>query len=125
MSAISAKPSKQGFDQAPRLARKAKKPAPLIDPVEARLATASEKEFREILFKDFVRFVHQRGGVVVSQPWRSPAVVLVPLGETSELEKALEALSRYKFTKLPGTEMRLAHGTFRQMVKLGIVLWRG
>jgi hypothetical protein len=125
MSAIDAKPTKRRFDQSPRLARKAKKPAPLIDPVEARLATASEKEYREILFRDFVKFCREHDAVVISQPWQSPAVVLVPLGdgETSRLEIAMLRLPKYRVTKLPATTTRLSHQIFETMRQLEVHLW--
>jgi len=117
-------PARKRLDQFPRPVRKKLKPAPLIDETEARLLLP-EKQFREALFKDFVRFCHSHGGVVVSVPWTSPAVVLVPLGdgETSALEIALQQLPKYKVVKLPATVTRLSHGVFSEMHQIEVVLW--
>ena len=118
-AAIDPKRPKQRFDQHPRL----KKPAPLVDEAEARLLVASEKEYREILFRDFVKFCRDRGGIVISQPWHSPAVVLVPLGEPSRLEIALSCLPKYPFVQLPGTAARLSHGAFSELRRIAVRLW--
>jgi hypothetical protein len=71
---------KQRLDQHPCIVRKAK-PKVALDDAEARLLLP-EKQYREMLWLDFCRFARSHGGIVVSVPWRSPAVVLVPLGET-------------------------------------------
>ena len=77
----------------------------------ARLLVASEKEYRETLFRDFVKFCRDHGGLVISVPWTSPALVLVPLGdgETSRLEIALQRLPKYRVVKLPSMAARLSH----------------
>jgi hypothetical protein len=123
MTAIDAKPSKQNLGEHPRTVRKKPQPAALIDDP---LLYRSEKAYREALFRDFVRFCREHGGVVISQPWRSPATVLVPLGdsETSRLEIALQQLPKYRVVKLPSTAARLSHGVFETMRELEVHLWR-
>jgi hypothetical protein len=127
MAAIDPKPSKRRWDSHPRLARRVKKPAPLVDEAAARLLCASEKEYRETLFADFCRFARSYGAFVVSVPWQSPALVLVPLGdgETSPLEIALQQLPKFRVTKLPATTTRLSHGVFEAMRQIEVTLWRG
>jgi hypothetical protein len=80
-------PPKQNLGAHPRAVRKKPQPVALIDDP---LLYRNEKAYREALFRDFVKFCREHGGFVVSQPWRSPATVLVPLGdgETSRLEIA-------------------------------------
>jgi|SRR5262249_38403191 len=111
---------KQRFDQAPLAVRKKPQPAALTD---HPLLYRSEKAYREALFRDFVKFASSYGGVVISVPWCSPAVVLVELGENSPLEKALQAVPRFKVTRLPGTAIRLSHGRFRELRSISVVLW--
>jgi hypothetical protein len=82
-----------------------------------------EKQYRELLFRDFVKFCRDHGGVVVSVPWCSPAVVLVELGENSPLEIALQAVPRFKVTRLPNTAIRLSHGRFQEMREIEVRLW--
>jgi len=118
---------RQRLDCHPRAVRKKAKPAPLLDDLDARLLMAAdEKTYREILFRDFVKFCRDHDGFVVSQPWRSPAVVLVPLGdgETSRLEIALSCLPKYRVVKLPSTAARLSHGVFETMRQIEVQLWR-
>jgi hypothetical protein len=124
--AIDAKPSKQRFDQHPRLKRLKPKPAPLQDEAEARLLIADEKTFRETLFRDFVKFCRDHGAYVVSVPWHSPARVLVPPdGETSALEIALARLPKYRVVQIPAMAVRLSHGVFSDMRQIEVTLWRG
>ena len=119
MSAI----SKRRWDSHPRVARKAK-PRVALDDTEAHFLLP-EKQYRELLFHDFVRFCRDHDGVVISVPWQSPAVVLVPLGDgqDSELEIALRNLRKYPVTKVPGTMTRLSHGIFETMRPTEIRLW--
>jgi hypothetical protein len=127
MSAIDAKPAKPDLSRHPRLKRTKPKPAPLSDDAEARLLLiTNEKEYREILFRDFVKFCREHDGFVVSQPWHSPALVLVPLrdGETSRLEIALQRLPKYRVLKLPSTAARLSHGVSETMRQIEVTLWR-
>jgi hypothetical protein len=125
--AIDQKPTKQRFDQHPRLKRKATKPAPLIDDAEARLKIADEKLFRAALWADFAKFAKSHGAFVVSPPDHSPVrcQVLLSDGEISPLEIAMRALPKYPVVKLPTMAARLAHGAFQRMHELEIVLWRG
>jgi hypothetical protein len=124
MTAIDAKPPKQRFDQHPHLKRQAK-PKVALDDIEAHLVLP-EKEYRELLFRDFVKFCREHDAFVVSVPWRMPARVLVPLGdgETSRLEIALQQLPKYRVVKLPNTAARLSHGVFETMRELEVRLWR-
>ena len=119
MSAI----SRRRWDSHPRVARKAK-PKVALDDTEAHLVLP-EKQYRELLFRDFVRFCRDHDAFVVSVPWQSPAVVMVPLGdgETSRLEIALQQLPKYRVTQLPGTAARLSHGAFREMRRIAVTLW--
>jgi hypothetical protein len=125
MAAIDAK-SKRRWDNHPRIVRKKPQPIVLDDEAEARLRM-SEAEYRRELFRSFVKWAREHDGVVISQPWHSPALVLVPLGdgETSALEIALERLPKYKVTKLPATATRLSHGIFQTMRQIEVHLWRG
>jgi hypothetical protein len=109
------------LDHHPRVIRK-KKPVAVLDDDQARL-TLPEKQYRELLFKEFVSFARQHDGVVISVPWRSPAVVLVPLGEPSRLEIALSCLPKYPFVQLPGTAARLSHGAFSELRRIAVRLW--
>jgi len=124
MTTIPAKRSTRRWDNNPRIVRKAKPKQVALDDDEARLRLP-EKEFRELLFRDFVRFCRAHRGVVISTPWCSPAVVQVPLGdgETSRLEIALARLPKYPFIRLPGTAARLAHGAFSEMRRIEVCLW--
>jgi hypothetical protein len=117
--------AKQRLDCHPRAVRKKVKPAPLLDDAEAYLLLP-EKEYRQRLWNDFAAFVKSHGGHVVSPPDHSPVRCQVRLadGETSPLEKAMEALPKYKVTKLTSTAIRLSQHGFQQMAELEIVLWR-
>src|SRR5262249_31740903 len=108
-------PGPARFDVRPRLARKAK-PKVALDDTEAHLLLP-EKQYRELLWLDFCRFCRQHDAFVVSVPWRSPARVLVPLGDgqDSELEIALSCLPKYRVVKLPSTAARLSHRGFETM----------
>jgi hypothetical protein len=69
--AIDAKPSKQRFDQHPRLARIArKKPVPVIlgdDAEQVKLSYGlSEREYRDRLFRDFCDFCRKHNAWVIS-----------------------------------------------------------
>jgi hypothetical protein len=112
------------WDNHPRVARKAK-PKVALDDTEAHLVLP-EKQYRELLFRDFVRFCRDHDAFVVSVPWQSPAVVQVPLGdgETSRLEIALQQLPKYRVVQLPGTAARLSHGVFETMRQIEVTLWR-
>ena len=125
MAAIDARPSKQNLGHHPRTVRKAK-PKVALDDTEAHLVLP-EKEFRQLVFASFVKFCRDHGGVVVSVPWQSPAVVQVPLGdgETSRLEIALSRLPKYRVVKLPAIAVRLSHGVFETMRQIEVTLWRG
>src|SRR5215471_11458978 len=103
------------FDVHPRLKRAKPKPATLDDN-ELHLVLP-EKQYRELLFRDFVRFCREHGGFVVSVPWQSPVTVQVRLadGEPSRLEIALQQLPKYRVVKLPSTAARLSHGIFETM----------
>jgi hypothetical protein len=114
--------AKQRLDCHPRVVRK-KKPVAVLDDDQARLMFADEKTFRETLFRDFVKFCREHDGVVISVPWQSPAIVLVPLGEPSRLEIALSCLPKYPFVKLPSTAARLSHGVFYEMRQIAVRLW--
>jgi hypothetical protein len=123
MATIDPKTSKRRWDNLPRIVRKKPQPVALIDDP---LLYRDEKAYREALFRDFVRFCRDHGGFVISVPWQSPALVLVPLGdgETSRLEIALQQLPKYPFVKLPATAARLSHGVFETMRELEVHLWR-
>jgi hypothetical protein len=110
------------LDHHPRVVRK-KKPVAILDDAEAHLVLP-EKQYRELLWLDFCRFARQHDAVVISVPWRSPAIVLVPLGEPSRLEIALSRLPKYPFAKLPATAARLSHGVFETMRQIEVRLWR-
>ena len=69
-------------------------------------------------------FCRDHGGFVVSQPWRSPAVVLVPLAEPSPLEIALQRLPKFRYRVMPSTAARLSHGVFETMRQIEVTLWR-
>jgi hypothetical protein len=116
-------PKNRRWDSHPRVARKAK-PKVALDDNELHLVLP-EKQYREQLFRSFVAFCREHDGVVISVPWRSPAVVLVPLGDgqDSELEIALRNLKKYPVTKVPGTMTRLSHGIFETMRPIEIRLW--
>ena len=58
MAAIDSKPSNRRWDSHPRVARKAK-PKVALDDTEARLVLP-EKQYRELLFRDFVKFCRER-----------------------------------------------------------------
>ena len=122
--AVDPKPSRQRFDQHPRAIRKKPQAVVLDDEAEARLRM-SEAEYRRELFRSFVKWAREHDGVVISVPWQSPAVVLVPLGDgqDSELEIALRNLRKYPVTKVPGTMTRLSHGIFETMRPIEIRLW--
>ena len=106
----------------PRIVRKKPQPVALTDDP---LLYRDEKAYREALFRDFVRFCRDHDAFVVSVPWQSPAVVMVPLGdgETSRLEIALQQLPKYRVTQLPGPAARLSHGAFREMRRIAVTLW--
>jgi hypothetical protein len=70
--AVDPKRPKQNLGHHPRLARKAKKPAPLIDPAAA-LLYRDEKTYRDQLWHDFVRFVRDAGAWVVTPPAQGQA----------------------------------------------------
>jgi hypothetical protein len=116
------------LDHHPRVKRTKPKPVVLGDDAEQVMLFygLDERTYREQLFRDFVLFCRKHDGFVISQPWHSPAVILVRLGdgETSPLEKAMQALPRYQVTKLPGTTIRLSHGIFETMRQLQVQLWR-
>jgi hypothetical protein len=121
--AVDPKPSRQRFDQHPRPVRKAK-PKVALDDAEAHLMLP-EKQYRELLFRDFVRFCRDHDAFVVSVPWRSPVTVQVRLadGEPSRLEIALQQLPKYRVMKLPSTAARLSHGVFETMRQIEVRLW--
>jgi hypothetical protein len=121
--AVDPKPPKPRLDEHRRIVRK-KPELAVLDHVEAR-SVLPEKQYREMLWLDFCRFARSHDGIVISVPWRSPATVLVPLGngETSRLEIALQQLPKYPVVKLPSTAVRLSHGVFETMRELEVHLW--
>jgi hypothetical protein len=123
MPAIDPKPPKQHWDNRPRPARRATKPAPLLDDAQARLLIADEKTFREMLFRDFVKFCRDAGAWVVSPPFDRQCRVLVPDG--SPLLERLTQLPKYPVVKLPNVSHRLQGGRFVPVSEIEVHLWRG
>jgi hypothetical protein len=118
---MSAQPKR--FDVRPRLARKKKPVAPLADDIEARLLlTTSEREYREILFRDFVKMCRDCNAWVISPPFERRCRVLVPDGST--LLDRLKQLPRFPVATIPGLKHRLTHGRFVPVREIEVQLWR-
>jgi hypothetical protein len=97
--------------------------APLLDNLEARLLlTASEREYRETLFRDFVKFCRDAGAWVISPPFERRCRVLVPDGST--LLERLAELPRFPVVKLPNVSHRLQGGRFITVTEIQVTLWR-
>src|SRR5262249_26823748 len=95
--AIDPKPPRQRFDQHPRVVRRAKPKSAVLDDAEPHLLLP-EKEYRRRLWNDFAAFVKSHGGFVVSPPDHGTVRCHVRLadGEPSPLEKAMQALPKYR-----------------------------
>jgi hypothetical protein len=120
MTASDPKPSKRRLDHHPRLARKKKPVAPLLDDLEARLLLP-EREYRETLFRDFVKFCRDAGAWVVSPPFERRCRVLMP--PDSPLLERLAQLPRYPVVKMPNVSHRLHGGRFIPVIELQVTLW--
>src|SRR5215470_13108085 len=113
----------QRLDKWPRLKRVKSKPAPLLDDLEARLLlTTSETEYRQILFRDFVKFCRDAGAWVVSAPFERQCRVLMP--QDSPLLERLAQLPKYPVVKLENLSHRLTHGRFIPVTEIQVTLWR-
>jgi hypothetical protein len=124
-TAIPAKRAARRWDSHPRVARRAKPKAAVLEDAEAHLLLP-EKEYRQLLWRDFAKFVKTHGGYVVSPPDHGTVRCQVRLADgDSQLEIAMRSLPKYRVTKLMSTATRLSHGTFQQMSELEITLWRG
>jgi len=117
--AVDPKPSKQRFDQHPRIVRKKPQPAALTDDP---LLYRSEKAYRDALWRDFVRFVRDAGAWVVTPPAEGRARCQMPDG--SPLLERLAQLPRFPVATLPGMLHRLTHGRFVPVREIEVQLWR-
>jgi hypothetical protein len=111
------------FDVRERLKRVKPKPAPLLDDIVARLLlTANEREYRRILFRDFVKLARDCNAWVISPPYERRCRVLLPPDST--LLQRLAELPRFPVVKIPGISQRLTHGRFVSVQEIEVQLWR-
>jgi hypothetical protein len=127
-AAIDPNRPKQRFDQHPRVARLArKKPAPVTlgdDAAQVMLFYGlTERDYRDRLHRDFVKFCRDADAWVVSAPFERQCRVLVPDG--SPLLERLAQLPRYPVATMPGKSHRLHGGRFIPVTEIQVTLWRG
>jgi hypothetical protein len=124
-AAIDPKPPKRRFDQHPRLARVARKKPPVTlgdDAAQVMLFYGlSERDYRETLFRDFVRFCRDAGAWVVSAPFERRCRVLMP--PDSPLLERLAQLPKYPVVKMPNVQHRLQGVTELQIVARSLNLF--
>jgi hypothetical protein len=121
--AVDPKPARKRLDQFPRPVRKKLKPAPLLnDPALAVLLFGDEKQYREQLFRDFVKFCRDAGAWVISSPLERVCRVQMPDG--SPLLERLAQLPRFPVVKLPNVSQRIQGGRFIETQEIEVELWR-
>jgi hypothetical protein len=126
-AAIDTKSPRQRFDQAPRVARIRKKPAPVTtlgdDAETVKLFYGlSERDYRARLHRDFCRFCRLHDGWVITPPNEGRARVQITEG--SALLEKLEAFPRYPVARLPGISERLQGGIMIRVAEVLVTLWR-